>query len=140
MRKLVILLALVALIGTACGDDEDDAATTDTTTAASSVLPAGTPDHGTATASDGMELELDNFYFGPTVIEATPGQTFKVELFNEGGAPHTFTVDSLGIDVTLAPEERKEVSITAPGTAGTVPFYCKFHQTSSKMQGALVVA
>ena len=140
MRKLVILLAVVALFGTACGDDEDDAATTDTTTAASSVLPAGTPDHGTATASDGMELELDNFYFGPTVIEATPGQTFKVELFNEGGAPHTFTVDSLGIDVTLAPEERKEVSITAPSAAGTVPFYCKFHQTSSKMQGALVVA
>ena len=140
MRKLVILLALVALIGTACGDDEDTASTTDTTTAASSVLPAGTPDHGTADAKDGMELELDNFYFGPTVIEATAGQTFKVELFNEGETPHTFTVDSLGIDVTLAPEERKEVSITAPSAAGTVPFYCKFHQTSSKMQGALVVA
>ncbi len=139
MRKLVILLAVVALFGASCGDD-DDTATTDTTTAASSVLPAGTPDHGTAKATDGMEVELDNFYFGPTVIEATTGQTFKVELFNEGGAPHTFTIDSLDVDVTLAPEERMDVTITAPGTAGTVAFYCKFHQTSSKMQGALVVA
>ena len=139
MRKLVILLAVVALFGASCGDD-DDTATTDTTTAASSVLPAGTPDHGTAKATDGMEVELDNFYFGPTVIEATAGQTFKVELFNEGGAPHTFTIDSLDVDVTLAPEERMEVTITAPGTAGTVAFYCKFHQTSSKMQGVLVVA
>jgi plastocyanin len=139
MRKLVILLAVVTLFGASCGDD-DDTATTDTTAAASSVLPAGTPDHGTAKATDGMEVELDNFYFGPTVIEATAGQTFKVELFNEGGAPHTFTIDSLNIDVTLAPEERMDVTITAPGTAGTVAFYCKFHQISSKMQGALVVA
>jgi plastocyanin len=140
MRKLVILLALVALIGTACGDDKNTASTTDTTTAASSALPAGTPDHGTAEAKDGMEVEVDNFYFGPTVIEATAGQTFKVELFNEGEVPHTFTVDSLGVDVTLAPQEKKEVTITAPSAAGTVLFYCKFHQTSSKMQGALVVA
>ena len=140
MRKLVILVAVLALFGTACGSDKNDAATTDTTTAASSVLPAGTPDHGTAQAKEGMEVELDNFYFGPTVIKATPGQAFTVALVNDGEAPHTFTIDSLGIDVTLSPEQRMNVTINAPATAGTVPFYCKFHQASNKMQGALVVA
>ncbi len=140
MRRLVILMAVVALVGAGCGDSDDgDSATTDTT-AASSVLPAGTPDHGTAAAKDGMEVELDDFYFGPTVIEATPGQAFKVELFNEGGTPHTFSIDSLAINVTLSPEQRMEVTITAPTEVGTVPFYCKFHQAPSKMQGALVVA
>jgi plastocyanin len=140
MRKLVILMVVAVLVTAGCGDDEDgDSATTDTT-AASSVLPAGTPDHGTAEAEDGMEVELDDFYFGPTVIEATPGQAFKVELFNEGGTPHTFTIDSLAINVTLSPEQRMEVTITAPEEAGTIPFYCKIHQASSNMQGALVVA
>jgi plastocyanin len=140
MRKLVILMVAVALFGAGCGDDKKDTATTDTTTAASSVLPAGTPDHGTATAKDGMEVEVDNFYFGPNVIKATPGQTFKVALANEGGATHTFTIDSLGIDVTLAPEQKMDVTITAPSAAGTVQFYCRFHQSSSNMQGAILVA
>ncbi len=103
MRKIVILMAALTLFVAGCGDDGDDAAggsagTTATTTGSPVSLPAGTTFHGTADAKDGMELELDNFYFGPTVVEATPGQTFKVELFNEGGAPHTFTIDSLSID------------------------------------------
>jgi plastocyanin len=144
MRKIVILMVALTLLGAGCGDDDGDegtAAGTTPTTAGSPVpLPAGTPFHGTADAEDGMELELDDFYFGPTVVEATPGQTFKVELFNEGGAPHTFTIDSLGIDVQLAPEQRMEISITAPSAAGTVDFYCRFHRSSSQMQGALLVA
>ncbi len=141
MRKLVILMMAVVLLGVGCGDDDDDAASpTDTTAGASAVLPAGTPDHGTAEAEDGMEVELDDFYFGPTVIEATPGQAFEVELFNEGAAPHTFTIDSLSIDQRLDPGARMNITITAPAATGTVQFYCKFHQASSKMQGALVVA
>ncbi len=140
MRKLVILLVVAVLLTAGCGDDEDSDSATTATTASSSVLPAGTPDHGTAEAKDGMEVELDDFYFGPTVIAATPGQAFRLELFNEGGSPHTFTIDSLAVNVTLSPEQRMEVTITAPTEAGTVPYYCKFHQASSNMQGALVVA
>ncbi|MEA2828109.1 MAG: hypothetical protein QOG43_2548 [Actinomycetota bacterium] len=141
MRKLVILLAVAALFGAGCGDDKKtDTSTTATTTADASVLPAGVTAHGTEKAKDGLEVELDNFYFGPNVIEATPGQVFKVDLANEGSAPHTFTIDSLGIDVTVAPDQKMEVSVTAPATAGNLEFYCKFHRTSSNMQGVLVVA
>ncbi len=67
-----------------------------------------------------MEVELDNFYFGPTVIEATPGQAFKVELFNEGAAPHTFTIDSLSHRRDARPRGEEEITITAPAAAGTV--------------------
>ncbi len=154
MRKIVILMAALALFGAGCGDDGDDgdggataaptttaaAATTPTTTGSPVPLPAGTPFHGTADAEDGMEVELDNFYFGPTVIEAKVGQAFKVELFNEGGAPHTFTIDSLSIDVRLDPDQKMEITVTAPSAAGTVEFYCRFHKASQAMQGALVVA
>jgi plastocyanin len=144
MRRTVILIVALALLGTGCGDDDDSggstAGTTPTTAGSPVSLPAGTPFHGTADAEDGMELELDDFYFGPTVVEATPGQTFKVELFNEGAAPHTFTVDSMGIDEQLAPEQRMEITVTAPSAAGTVEFYCRFHRSSAQMQGALVVA
>lgn len=145
MRKLAILMMAVTLLAVGCGDDGDDEGTTTDATTATTVgspvsLPAGTPFHGTADAKDGMELELDDFYFGPTVVEATPGQSFKVELFNEGGAPHTFTVDSLNIDEQLAPGDRKEITVNAPAAAGTVPFYCKFHRSSANMQGALLVA
>ena len=135
MRKLVILMAALVLFGAGCGSDTKTATTT-----GSSVLPAGTADHGTAKAKDGMEVELDNFYFGPNVIEATPGQSFKVELKNEGSAPHTFTIDSLGVDVTVAPGQTGEATVTAPAAAGTVQFYCRFHKSSKNMQGALVVA
>jgi plastocyanin len=143
LRTLVILMAVVALFGAGCGssDKKDDptVGATATTLGSPVSLPAGTPFHGTAKASDGMELELDNFYFGPTVVQATPGQAFKVELKNEGSAAHTFTIDSLGIDVKLDPDQTMEVTITAPADAGTVPFYCRFHQASQNMQGALVV-
>ncbi|MEA2715972.1 MAG: hypothetical protein QOI99_289 [Actinomycetota bacterium] len=141
MRKLVILMAALVLFGAGCGDSKKTDSGSTATTAGSPVpLPAGTAFHGTATAKDGMEVELDNFYFGPTVIQATPGQTFKVDVANDGSAPHTFTIDSLNIDVQVAPGAKSEVTITAPSAAGTVQFYCRFHQSTANMQGALVVA
>ncbi len=140
MRKLVILMVALAVLGVGCGDDKNDASSTATTAGPPISLPAGTPFHGTADARSGMEVELDDFYFGPTVIEATAGQSFEVELFNEGSAAHTFTIDSLGIDQQLAPDARMKITVTAPAAAGVVQFYCKFHQAPQKMQGALVVA
>ncbi len=141
MRKLGILtmvLLSVALLTSACGDDDDTGSSSSTTAAAPPVSLTGTVnDHGTASASNGMEVELDDFYFGPTFIKATPGQQFSVELFNEGAAPHTFTVDSLSIDEQFAPEDRRTVSLTAP-PSGLLEFSCRFHKGRG-MQGAIFV-
>jgi plastocyanin len=96
-------------------------------------------DHGTKAVEDNgkTEVELDDFYFEPTVLEGKPGQTVTLELKNEGETEHTFTIDSQSVDQDLGPGEEAEVDVTIP-KSGVVSFYCKFHK-SSGMAGALAV-
>jgi plastocyanin len=96
-------------------------------------------DHGTkSVAGTKTEVELDDFYFKPTVLEGTPGEKVKLELKNEGKVEHTFTIDAQNIDQDLQPGDEAEVTVTIP-KSGSVSFYCKFHK-SSGMAGALAVA
>jgi plastocyanin len=147
MRHPVTGTALVCLAAVACGGGGDNAADSSpgpTSPATTSAAPTGPPvklagtvtDHGTKDLSgDGeLELELDDFYFGPTFIKAAPGATVKVELRNEGSAPHTFTVDALKIDKTVAAGEDASVSVKLPAS-GALAFYCRFHKGQG-MQGA----
>jgi len=96
-------------------------------------------DHGSkAVASKGKtEVELDDFYFKPTVLEGKPGEKVTLELKNEGNTEHSFTIDSQGIDKDIQPGDEVEVTVTIP-KSGVVSFYCKFHK-SSGMAGALSV-
>jgi plastocyanin len=96
-------------------------------------------DHGSkAVASKGKtEVELDDFYFKPTVLEGKPGEKVTLELKNEGNTEHSFTIDSQGIDKDIQPGDEVEVTVTIP-KSGVVSFYCKFHK-SSGMAGALAV-
>src|SRR3954469_6667529 len=96
-------------------------------------------DHGTKAVEDKgkTEVELDDFYFKPTVLEGKPGQKVTLELKNEGGTEHTFTIDSEKVDQELGPGEEAEVDVTIP-KSGVVSFYCKFHK-SDGMAGALAV-
>ena len=96
--------------------------------------------HGSAdvTGSSEFELELDDFYFGPTVLEGEAGQSLTVTLHNEGDAPHTFTIDDAGIDEELQPgDEDVSVDVTFPDSGAAV-FYCSFHRGQG-MLGALSV-
>ena len=96
-------------------------------------------DHGTKAVEDNgkTEVELDDFYFKPTVLEGKPGQTVTLELKNEGQTEHTFSIDSQNVEQDLGPGEEAEVDVTIP-KSGVVSFYCKFHK-SSGMAGALAV-
>jgi hypothetical protein len=60
---------------------------------------------GTADAGGEVEMELDDYYLGPTFLRATPGATVHLELENEGDDTHTFTIDSLDIDQEVAAGE-----------------------------------
>ncbi len=151
MRALSILLVGIAMLGVACGDDDD---TTDegspvatTATAASGATSGATTDEtpvalagqvnneGTGEIKgDEIEVELDDFYFGPTFIKGTPGATVTLELENESDNTHTFTSDALGVDQEVAAGENAEVDVTLPAE-GAVAFYCRFHQDRG-MQGA----
>ena len=133
MRKLLLMVALVALVGAGCGSDDGDASND-----APPVSLAGTTnDHGTETAGEELKMELDDNYFGPTYVRAEAGQRFTVELENEGANVHTFTSPALGIDEEVAAGAKKTVTVTAPA-GGSAEFHCRFHQAAG-MQGAVFI-
>jgi plastocyanin len=88
-------------------------------------------DHGTKDVSgqDSLELELDNFYFEPTVIKGTAGAQLKLELKNEGSALHNFSLTDQNIDQDVQSEESVDITVTIP-QSGFVEFFCKYHKAS----------
>jgi plastocyanin len=94
-------------------------------------------DHGTKSVSGKTEVELDDYYFKPSLLEGKAGSKVTLELENEGHVAHTFTIDSQGIDQNLDPGASATVTVTIP-KAGAVSFYCRYHK-SSGMAGALAV-
>ena len=135
MRKSIVLVGLVllSLAAAGCGGESEGSKGP-----APVALEGQTNNHGTKDAKDKMEIEADDFYFGPSFIKASSGQQFSVVLKNEGKASHTFTIPTLGVDVQLAPGESKTITLAAPKN-GSVEFHCRFHQ-SQGMQGAVFVA
>ncbi len=147
MRKLMLVLTVPMLaIGlAACGSSSSTSsgdATTTTKAGATATLSGKVNTKNTVDISGKtdakLEVEADDFYFKPTYVKGAPGQKITVELHNEGSATHTFTVSALGIDETLAPDAKKDVTVTLPDQAGLVEYHCNFHAAMG-MRGAFVV-
>lgn len=133
MRTGVMTVALVALMATGCGGGDGGAKSE-----SPPVSLAGTTNaHGTGVAKEGLEVEADDFYFGPTFVKASANQQFTLKVKNEGKASHTFTSPDLKVDEELAPGAEKTITISAPAS-GFVEFHCRFHQGQG-MQGAIFV-
>jgi plastocyanin len=155
-------MALV-LVAAACGGDNKPSSSSDTTSASGSgsgsgsgsasgtassapsgsaavSLPGKVNDHGTKAVTDGgeLEMELDDFYFGPTFVTGPAGAKVTIDLSNEGQKNHTFTIDSAKIDTQVNPGQKATVEVTLPAS-GTLAFYCKFH-IDAGMQGAFSVS
>jgi plastocyanin len=147
MKRGVVIVAGCVLLLAAAGCGSSSSSSSGGTTTEESGGGAGQKaiagvkanDHGTKAVEDNgkTEVELDDFYFKPTVLEGKPGQTVTLELKNEGQTEHTFTIDSQNVEQDLGPGEEAEVDVTIP-KSGVVSFYCKFHK-SSGMAGALAV-
>jgi plastocyanin len=144
-RPLVLLFTLaVGLVASGCGGDEPGLAAGGGEQgggqeAQGTVTIAGreATSHGPADVAgmQGLEVEVDDFYFAPTVLEGDAGQSLTVTLFNEGDAPHTFTVDELDIDQELQPgDEDVTVDVTFPDS-GALVFYCRFHADGGMLGG-----
>jgi plastocyanin len=149
MRLGVLIVAVLGLgvvpLVAGCGSSSSSSSSGSTESSSSgggkkTIAGVQANDHGTKTASSSgkTEVELDDFYFEPTVLRGKPGEQVKLELKNESKVEHTFTIDSQGIDQDLQPGDEAEVMVTIP-KSGTVSFYCKFHK-SSGMAGALAVS
>jgi plastocyanin len=143
MKKALAVAAVVLIAASglaACSsDDSDDSSSGSSSDKAPVSLDGKVNDEGRKDisgdgASPSLELEADDFYFGPTFIQFAAGQKVTIELHNEGGATHTFTAPGADIDEELAPDDTKDVEITLP-ESGNLEFFCRFHR-SQGMQGA----
>ena len=95
--------------------------------------------HGTArvTAGATIEMEMDEDYFDPSVLEGPPGATVTIELQNEGTRPHNFSVPSQHIDLSCGVRAEGRVRVEFP-RSGVLAFTCRYGATSG-MRGALRV-
>jgi plastocyanin len=140
LAALVIATLAAMLVLGACGSDDGDSDSSGSGDGGGDApveLSGEVNDEGTedATGSTTLEMEADDFYFGPTFVKATPGSTLTITVENEGDASHTFTVDDQSIDTEVEPGSSADVDVTVPDS-GNVAFYCRFH-ISQGMQGAV---
>jgi plastocyanin len=142
LARLGVLALAVLLLGTACSKSNSSSTAEGGEGGGSITLPGGdtAENHGTADLSgkDEADVELDDFYFDPTVITGDPGSKVKLDLENEGSTEHNFSIDDQKLDQDVEPGEKQEVTITIP-KSGEVEFYCKYHR-SSGMAGELKAA
>jgi plastocyanin len=138
--RISVIVGAVGIVLAGCGSDKKAATTGGSSSSASAVatpvsLPGtvNEPKIGDATGGS-IEVELDDFYFGPSFIKAKPGETVTLKITNEGTKAHTFTSAALNINETLQPDQTVDKSVTMPGS-GATEFHCSFHQ-SQGMQGA----
>jgi uncharacterized cupredoxin-like copper-binding protein len=157
----VASFALVAL--TACGGEQahedvtrvptmSDAAAQATRDAANApaatpgaegATPAAgaTPVAGDETAAAAMSVDVvsHDIFFEPSEVTIPANTDVTVNLPNEGVTPHNFSIDTLGIDVDIAPGATEQVVINAP--AGEYEYYCNVpgHKQAG-MVGTLIVS
>jgi len=127
------LVFALMLVAASCGGGDEEGGT-------ATVGGEKANDHGSQDVSgeSELDLELDDFYFKPTVINGTAGEKLTLHLENEGSTEHNFSVTDQGIDKDVEDGAKAEVTVTFPDS-GTLVFFCKYHQNMG-MRGALEVA
>jgi plastocyanin len=135
--SLAVVVAL-GLVAAACAEEKS---ATPRRADGEQIVVAGEEanDHGTkdiAGASD-FELEMDEFFFRPTVLSGEAGQTITLEVLNQGSNPHTFTLDAIQVDLEVPPGQNATTKVTFP-ESGALLFYCRFHEGGG-MRGGLSV-
>jgi len=141
----VAALALVTLA--ACSSSSSTAAPASGSSSGSNKITIGSDqanDHGTqdATGKTTFEIEASNdssgYFFNPTILQGSGGQSITLEIKNDGSVEHNFSITSMNVNITLQPGASQEVKVTFPQT-GTVEFFCSIHHALG-MAGELSVA
>ena len=83
-------------------------------------------------------IEMDDFFFRPTVLHGTPGQRLTVTLSNQGNSLHDFRIAAEHIDANVDAGTPVTVTVTFP-EKGAVTFECRYHLLQN-MRGQLVAA
>jgi plastocyanin len=139
--KRALLLCVVVLAAAGCGGYGGSKSGNSTSTSGGGeggkkvIAGVQANDHGSKTVGDEVKVELDDYYFEPTVLKGKPGQKVTLELENEGKVEHNFSIASQGVDQDVEAGEDAKVTVTIP-KSGALSFFCKYHK-SMGMAGAL---
>ena len=159
--RLAVLFAALAMVGAACSSKSNtsgggspspspSASVEASASASASESEGGTITVGSDTANNhgskevgnvtSVEVEMDDFYFEPTVLTGNPGQKLTIELKNESKARtlHNFSLSDQNIDQDVQADQSTEVTVTFP-QSGFLEFFCKYHK-SSGMVGELTTS
>jgi plastocyanin len=136
---VVVVTTAVMLLGAACSSSNEPSSSGSSEGGGGQITINGDKanDHGTKDVSGmgSFELEADNFYFNPTTLTGTAGETLKIEVKNEGSTVHNFTLEDQNIDQDVDGGKSATVTVKFPAS-GVLEFYCKYHK-SSGMAGQL---
>lgn len=96
-------------------------------------------DHGTKDASgaQNLEVEADDYYFDPTFVRGTPGETLTLEVKNDANRTHNISVNGQNVSMDIPAKGNVEVQVKFP-QSGVLQFFCKYH-TGQGMNGELLV-
>ncbi len=152
--RIGVLVFAIALVAAACGKSSNSSAGSPSASesaggspSASASASASGGDEGTITVgsdeannhgskdvsgASSVKMEMDDFYFEPTVLTGTPGQQLTINLDNEGSAEHNFSITEQSVDTDVQPGAEGTVTVTIP-QSGFVEFFCKFHKTSGML-------
>lgn len=132
---VIVVIALLLLLP-GCGGSKKSGGESE----GKKVMVAGVSanDHGSKQVSGRTEVELDDYYFEPTVLTGKPGARVTIELRNEGKVEHNFSIDAQHVDTDVEAGKDANVTVTIP-QSGEISFYCKYHR-SRGMAGALATS
>src|ERR671937_1899567 len=128
-RALVVaaVATVLLLIGAGCGGSKKSEKGGKSEGAKTTIAGVSANDHGSKQISGETEVELDDYYFEPTVLKGKPGARVTLELKNEGKVEHNLSIDAQHIDKDIEPGKSATVSVTIP-QSGQISFYCKYHK------------
>ena len=84
-----------------------------------------------------IKVDMKNTEFDPAEIRIAAGQPARLVIKNRDLATHTFTVDTLGIDISFIPGTEKIVDLSVLN-AGTYVYICAI-EGHEEMKGTIVV-
>jgi plastocyanin len=111
------------------------------TTAAGAASAGGATAGGHGTSVAGMTevtMQMNDDFFSPALLTGTPGQKVMLDLVNDGGVEHNFTLASQKVDQDVEPGESAKVQVTFP-SSGVISFICEYH-VSRGMKGMLAAS
>ena len=124
--NLLVLVAVVALAGGACGSSgsKSPSAATTSGSSATTANSTGTTVASTSAAGAGQAITIQSFSFHPDPLSAKTG---KVTVTNmDDGTPHSLTADDKSFDTGIFLKTDGPKTITLSKT-GTFTYHCQVH-------------